>query len=308
MGLRSVVAVALVLITSLALAQPVSHTVQKGDTLYSLARRYSTTVETLMKLNNLKTPDLRVGQVLRLPTPAGSPPPQTPPATQAPPPPPASPTQPPVTQITVHTVQKGDTLYSLARKYLVALQELMIANNLTSTDLIVGQKLQIPIPMAQIDAAAPPPAGAAVAVQPSEALPAPALAFAADHPLVQSALRYLGTPYRLGANSDVSMDCSAFVQRVFADVGIELPRTSREQWAALPGAAGDLKLGDLVFFSFGGKQIDHVGIFLGRGVFAHANSYGSRVVIESLNAPYYQRVYRGARRPDLGAAVANKAP
>jgi cell wall-associated NlpC family hydrolase len=303
MGLRSVVAIALVLITSLVLAQPVSHTVQKGDTLYSLARRYGTTVDTLMRLNNLRTPDLRVGQVLRLPAPAGSPPPQTPPPPTSP-----TPTPPPVTQLTVHTVQKGDTLYSLARKYAVALQELMAANTLTSTDLVVGQKLQIPIPMAQIDAAAPPPAGSAVAVQPTEALPTPALAFEAEHPLVQSALRFLGTPYRFGANSDVSLDCSAFVQRVFADVGIDLPRTSREQWAALPGASGDLKLGDLVFFSFGGKQIDHVGIFLGRGVFAHANSYGSRVVIESLNAPYYQKVYRGARRPDLGTVVASKTP
>jgi cell wall-associated NlpC family hydrolase len=63
----------------------------------------------------------------------------------------------------------------------------------------------------------------------------------------------------------------------------------------------EVKPGDLVFFSFGGRQIDHVGIYLGRGVFAHASTYGSRVVIESLEAPYYQKVYRGARRPDLAA-------
>ena len=39
-----------------------------------------------------------------------------------------------------------------------------------------------------------------------------------------------------------------------------------------------------------------MGIYLGRGVFAHASSYGSRVVIESLEAPFYRKVYRGARR------------
>jgi cell wall-associated NlpC family hydrolase len=121
------------------------------------------------------------------------------------------------------------------------------------------------------------------------------------NPVLQAAFKYLGTPYKFAANSDVSLDCSAFVQRVYAEVGLELPRTSREQWGALPMVQDEVKPGDLVFFSFGGRQIDHVGIYLGRGVFAHASTYGSRVVIESLEAPYYQKVYRGARRPDLAA-------
>lgn len=50
------------------------------------------------------------------------------------------------------------------------------------------------------------------------------------------------------------------------------------------------------------EDIDHVGIYLGWGVFAHASSYGSRVVIESLEAPHNQRAYRGARRPLLEAS------
>ena len=75
-----------------------------------------------------------------------------------------------------------------------------------------------------------------------------------------------------------------------------LPRTTKEQYRTLPPVEGPLRPGDLVFFSFGGKEVDHVGIYLGRGVFAHASSYGSRVVIESLEAPFYRKVYRGARR------------
>jgi LysM repeat protein len=61
----------LVLFLGLALAQP-THTVAPGDTLFSIARRYGTTVEELMRLNGLDSspPDLQVGQVLKLPAPS----------------------------------------------------------------------------------------------------------------------------------------------------------------------------------------------------------------------------------------------
>jgi LysM repeat protein len=56
----------LVLFLGLALAQP-THTVAPGDTLFSIARRYGTTVEELMRLNGLESFLIQVGQVLRLP-------------------------------------------------------------------------------------------------------------------------------------------------------------------------------------------------------------------------------------------------
>ncbi|MER3555614.1 MAG: peptidoglycan endopeptidase, partial [Meiothermus sp.] len=121
------------------------------------------------------------------------------------------------------------------------------------------------------------------------------------NPLIQVVLKYLGLPYVYGASSDLAVDCSAFVQKIYADLGVKIPRTSRDQWASLEAVQGAMREGDLVFFSFGGGQIDHVGVYLGRGVFAHANSYGSRVVIESLDSPYYKKVYRGAKRVETGA-------
>jgi len=54
--------------------------------------------------------------------------------------------------------------------------------------------------------------------------------------------------------------------------------------------------GDLVFFSFSGRHVDHVGIYLGNGRFIHANSHKLRVVVEDMNAPWYKRIYLGARR------------
>jgi cell wall-associated NlpC family hydrolase len=178
-----------------------------------------------------------------------------------------------------HTVAPGDTLFSIARRYGTTVEELMRLNGLESFLIQVGQVLKLPAPSLQEGPLQEPKAED----------------FDPESPLVKAVLRYLGAPYKYGANSPLSLDCSAFVAQVYAELGVALPRTSRDQYRALP-AADTLRPGDLVFFSFGGKDVDHVGIYLGRGVFAHASSYGSRVVIESLDAPLYKKAYRGARR------------
>jgi len=178
-----------------------------------------------------------------------------------------------------HTVAPGDTLFSIARRYGTTVEELMRLNGLESFLIQVGQVLKLPAPSSQ---EGPPQEPKAEDFDP-------------ESPLVKVVLRYLGVPYKYGASSPLSLDCSAFVAQVYAELGVALPRTSRDQYRALP-AADTLRPGDLVFFSFGGKDVDHVGIYLGRGVFAHASSYGSRVVIESLDAPFYKKAYRGARR------------
>lgn len=288
--------VGLLWLVALVLAQAgPTYTVQRGDTLFSIARRHDTTVEILMRLNGLSDATLSVGQVLQLP-------PRT----------------------VQHTVQRGDTLFSIARRYGSTVQAIQQENNLEGVVISLGQVLRIP----QIRVVAPsnsatpnpnPPGGASASLtnltplpslilpQPSpEPTPQPSPPLDTDydptHPLFQVVLKYLGLPYVFGANSDRAVDCSAFVQQVFAEMGIRLPRTSREQWEASNVVQGAMRQGDLVFFSFGGRQIDHVGIYLGRGVFAHASSYGSRVVIESLHSPFYQRVYRGAKRVEALSA------
>ncbi|GIW29398.1 MAG: hypothetical protein KatS3mg070_2761 [Meiothermus sp.] len=294
-----------------------TYTVQRGDTLYSIAKRHDTTVEILMRLNGLSEATLSVGQVLQLPA-----------------------------RTVQHTVQRGDTLFSIARRYGSTVQAIQQENNLEGTSLSPGQVLRIP----QVGVAAPsnpsanpsasvsnpspanpnpaPPAGSSANLVNSSPLPSPTppqppaspqpapeptpqpqpsqpadTDYDPTHPLILVVLKYLGLPYVFGANSDRAVDCSAFVQQVYAEIGIKLPRTSREQWAAFTTVQGAMRQGDLVFFSFGGRQIDHVGIYLGRGVFAHANSYGSRVVIESLDSPFYKRVYRGAKRVEALQAV-----
>lgn len=109
---------------------------------------------------------------------------------------------------------------------------------------------------------------------------------------------FLGVPYAWGGQTRHGADCSGFVQAVFAEAGIVLPRSSRKQWGTGRKVAfGSLREGDLVFFRVTGHRISHVGIVVDarRRVFVHASS--SRGVVRSdLDARYYRSRYAGARR------------
>jgi cell wall-associated NlpC family hydrolase len=113
--------------------------------------------------------------------------------------------------------------------------------------------------------------------------------------LVQTAMALQGAPYRMGGADPSGFDCSGFVQYVFWQHGVALPRTV----TALTGAgeqAEVLEAGDLVFFAIDHASISHVGIALGSGRFVHAPSSRGVVRIESLTAPYWATRYRTARR------------
>ena len=114
--------------------------------------------------------------------------------------------------------------------------------------------------------------------------------------LTRSALRFLGTPYVFGGTSPTSgFDCSAYVQHVFAMVGIHLPRTADAQYYAGHPTTGGLRAGDLVFFQTYEPGPSHVGIYLGHGEFAHASS-SHGVMVSHLNDSYWAARYIGAKR------------
>jgi len=114
--------------------------------------------------------------------------------------------------------------------------------------------------------------------------------------LHEVAARYLGTPYLWGGTDPArGLDCSAYVRLVMREFGIELPRTSREQYRAAPPVQGNLLPGDLLFFSEDGRRITHVAIYLGNGYMAHSAQSRGGVVIEP--ARNLQAIYVGANRP-----------
>ena len=102
------------------------YTVVKGDSLYSIARRFGVSVQALKDANNLTSDTLSVGQVLRIPSNDQD-----------------NDINPPSGNVT-YTVKKGDSLWSIASRYGISVNALREANNLTSDTLSIGQVLIIP--------------------------------------------------------------------------------------------------------------------------------------------------------------------
>lgn len=96
----------------------------------------------------------------------------------------------------------------------------------------------------------------------------------AEHAILDTALNFRGTPYLWGGRTDTGIDCSGFVQVVFALHGYSLPRDAWQQRAFAEPSAADLsgsEAGDILYFSYDGIGTQHVGFHLGDGLLLHAS-------------------------------------
>ena len=114
-----------------------------------------------------------------------------------------------------------------------------------------------------------------------------------------TALALRGAPYRNGGSDpQQGFDCSGFVQYVYNQHGVKMPRDVRQQF----GVGHDvqpstLEPGDLVFFSTVTPGASHVGIAVGGDQFVHAPSTSGVVRVENLSSQYWASRFVGARRP-----------
>jgi len=102
-----------------------TYIVQKGDSLYQIAKKYNTSVEKIKELNNLTNNSLSIGQQLFIPTNEKE--------------------QESTPLKNTYIVQKGDNLYQIAKKYNTTIDELKKINNLNTNTLSIGQILNLPI-------------------------------------------------------------------------------------------------------------------------------------------------------------------
>jgi peptidoglycan DL-endopeptidase LytE len=280
-----------------------THLVRKSESLHSIARKYHVSVEELKTVNTLTGSQIKQGTRLIIPSHA-------------------------VVKVKKekaaenpksYKVVKGDTLPGIARKTGIKMGTLRSLNNIKGNKIKQGQVLVL---NEVVPAAAPKRAVSVnrLAMINSDLLNekelANTLAELTDldsekevdlaktleenesaNTLKKTAYSFLGARYRFGGTSRNSLDCSSFTQQVFRDLKISLPRTAREQfYVGNEVVRGDLKKGDLVFFQTYARFPSHVGIYLGNRKMIHASSRDRKVVISSMDTPYYLGRYLGARR------------
>ena len=111
-------------------------------------------------------------------------------------------------------------------------------------------------------------------------------------------LDWQGTPHRIGGMSREGVDCSGFTVLMFETLFNHrfTARRSADLYTEVePVKRSDLIAGDLVFFKIYGRRIDHVGVYVGNGLFAHA-SVRNGVIFSKLSEPYYdRRFFMGGR-------------
>ena len=288
----------LILLPQLVLASK-SHVVRTSESLQSIARKYHVSVDELKSVNNLTASRVSKGARLIIPSHPES--------------------QRKVTAGTLqdtYKVAKGDTLPKIAKKTGIKLAEIRNLNGLKGNRIKPGQVLVLVATNAPIktigtnrlqlinkdllneqeltdtlaeltDLESDRPVDLAKSIEANQAIGG----------IKKSAYSFLGARYRFGGTSRSALDCSSFTQQVFREQSVKLPRTAREQFVVGNEVVrGDLKKGDLVFFQTYARFPSHVGIYLGNRKMIHASSREHRVVISSMDTPYYLSRYLGARR------------
>ena len=302
-GVRIILVCMMVLITpSLVLASN-THKVRKNESLYTLAKKHHVSVSALKAANNLVSTHIKPGDMLVIP-----------PSSNA-----ARSEMPLKSKSATYKIIKGDSLARIAKKTGVSVKELKRLNTLNEHRLKLGQMLALK----DDDAAEElkPRAAKQLVLRNSDLfnekdyeqslaeLTEPDADQKVDLTnnvelktdnvkiLKSKAYGFLGTHYRFGGSSAKATDCSGFVQQVFREMAVSLPRTAREQFQIGDEVApSDLQKGDLVFFRTYARYPSHVGIYLGDSKMIHASSRDRRVVISSMNSQYYRSRFLGAKR------------
>ncbi len=279
-----------------------TYRVKKGDTLSRIAKRNKTTVKKLRTLNRLgKKSRLKIGMVLAV-----------------------GETKIKISKPKSYKVRKGDTLWLIAKKHHTTIKKLRALNKLSRRSklhrgmvLAVDGKIKESSKRTTKQRIAKRKTSKRTRIvsrSSSRKLSSRRLSDAmallngrgsrsnrGGSQVIRTAKRYLGRRYVWGAVGPSHFDCSGFTQYVIRkSKGVRLPRVSRKQaYYGKYVSRSNLRAGDLIFFDTSHRRrgyVNHVGIYIGSNKFIHASSAKHRVVISSLNRPFYNARFKWGRR------------
>jgi cell wall-associated NlpC family hydrolase len=272
--------------------------VKKGDSLYTISKEFSVSIEDIKEANSLRGNALKPGQTLDIPEKSTD---AAPHKTKVKP------------KASYYTVKNGDTLGTIARKTGVPVKQIMALNKVRPASLRIGRKLVL----SQTDIRTQTDIEDRLTEEEEEE---DGIAENTDLTelekekkrneeflgkwnspderklFIKVATGFLGAPYKMGGSTVRGIDCSAYVRKMYYLFDVSLPRTAREQSkVGVSIEKENLEEGDLVFFRTR-RPIGHVGIYIGNNEFVHASRGGKAVRIDSLDRPYFQKRFLRAVR------------
>ncbi len=298
-----------------------NYTIRKGDTLYKIARMHNTTTTRVLLANNMRRGSrLKKGKIIKVPVDTFYLEKDVSTARIA-----SNIVKPKAKKkfkkivvsknLLHHKVKRGDTIYSIAKKNHITVKSLKLANKLKSNrDLKIGKVLSLPNTNKSIiklklakkkKTIKKKKSNNRIALNPQTGRSLDNLMLSLSSSNKRNALpkfarKYLGKRYVWGAAGPYRFDCSGFTSYVCKKNGVAIPRTSLSQSKVGKYVSrGNLKAGDLIFFDTSKRRrgfVNHVGIYIGNNKFIHASSAKKKVVVTSLNTPFYRSRFKWGRR------------
>jgi LysM repeat protein len=272
------------------------HTVESGESLYKIAKKYNITLEKLIELNpDIKPEAIQIGDAIVVLEKKEIAKPKKKKAIEdlkIDVPSPNKDTNLCLEELgnQFHTVQKGETLYQLSKKYKVSVRDLEEMNPEIVANLPIGYEVVIKKGNVELEK------NQNIVVEvPKEAGEISFENLSKVEFLIAKASQYLGTRYRGGGTTSAGFDCSGLMFTTFKNIDMTLPRSS----CAMAVGAGyridrdQAQKGDLIFFTTNGRgSVNHVGMITeinGDEIKFIHSSVQAGVIISSSEEPYYKR-------------------
>lgn len=244
-------------------ASAASVKVKKGDTLWKYSKTYGVSVNQIKLENKLKSDNIYIGQTLKINEKSKAP-------SKAP-------------SSSTYKVVSGDSLWKIAKKFGVSVNELKETNRL-KTDLIrIGQVLKVRtkngenIRQDNVTESDKPASNSSLNTD----------------KLVNDARSLIGTPYKWGGTSPSGFDCSGFIWYII-NKQKSVQRTSTAGYWNMMDKVSSPAVGDFVYFTTYKSGPSHMGVYIGDNKFIHAGSDG--VTTSDMTTSYWKQRYLGAKK------------